>query len=254
MRPQRTSHWCSGFLWMRPRSRTRSRYGKWPHCWQDVNYSSHSSKAVQGAKIVVHARLHKSELIHEARVVKSSRLTVHVIRGTKLPIFGAWRATGDTVKIALPGPAHCVAYGDVDHIRQKTEFVSQRSHGHIKNIAPSVWLSTRNLASVLIDDADCRSHAVFRCRVTTLVVSGFGGPCECCQKQHCEPPRLFRPCLSFCDHSMRRQWDGRADPQPKISGALNLNRAFHPHLMLQECRRPQTVNRRRFAKTESKFG
>ena len=50
-------------------------------------------------------------------------LTVHVIRRTKLPILGAGRATGDTVKIALPGPAHGVADADVDGIRHKTEFV-----------------------------------------------------------------------------------------------------------------------------------
>src|SRR6478609_10171249 len=126
----------AGLLWTRPGSRTRSRCGKWPHRWQDVNYSSHSSKAVQGAKILVHARLRKSELIHEARVVKSSRLTVHVIRRTKLPVLGAGRATGDTVKIALPRPAHRVADPDVDHIRRKSEFVSHRSHCNIKNFAP----------------------------------------------------------------------------------------------------------------------
>ena len=56
-------------------------------------------------------------------VVKDSGLTVHVIRRTKLPIGGAGRATGDTVRIARPGPAHGVAHADVDDIRQKTEFV-----------------------------------------------------------------------------------------------------------------------------------
>ena len=56
-------------------------------------------------------------------VVKSSRLTVHVIRRTKLPILDAGRATGDTVKIARPGPAHGVADADVDRIRHKSEFV-----------------------------------------------------------------------------------------------------------------------------------
>ena len=185
--PRRMTPAKSGLLRARPRSRTRSRFGQGPHRWQDVNYSSHSSKAVQGAEILVHARL----------------FTLHVIRRTKLPILDAGRATGDTVKIARPGPAHGVAHADVDGIRQKTEFVFQRSHCHIKNLAPNVWLSTGNLASVLIDDANRRTRAVFRCRVTTLVVSGFGGPCECCQKQHCEPPRLFCRCLSFCDHWMR---------------------------------------------------
>src|SRR6476620_3591209 len=111
------------WLWARPGSRTSPRRGKWPHCWQNVNYSSHPSKAVQGAEILVHARLRKSELIHEARVVKRSRLTVHVIRRTKLPILGTGHATGDTVEIALPRPAHGVAHADVDGIRQKSEFV-----------------------------------------------------------------------------------------------------------------------------------
>ena len=138
-----------------------------PHCWQDVNYSSHSSEAVQGAEILVHARLRKSELIHKACVVKDSGITVHVIRRTKLPIGGAGRAiaTGDTVKIALPGPAHSVADGDVNGIRHKTEFVSQRSHCYIKNLAPDVSFSARSLVSVLIDDADrytSRDFSMFR--------------------------------------------------------------------------------------------
>src|SRR4029077_2709633 len=193
----------AGLLWVRPRRRTRPRFGKGPHCWQDVNYSSHFSKAVQGAEIVVHARLGKSKLIHEPFVVKAAGFAVHVIRRTKLPIGEAGLATGDTVKIALPGPAHGVAHSDVDGIRHKTEFVSYRSHCHIKNLAPNVSLSTGNLASGLIDDADCPSCAVLRCRVTTFVASGLGGPCECCQKQHCKPPRLLRHCLSFCDHRKR---------------------------------------------------
>src|SRR5437867_2149446 len=104
----------SGLLRARPRRRTRPRCGTGPDCWQDVNHSSHSSKAVQGAEILVHARLRKSELIHEPCVVKDSGVTVHVIRRTKLTIGGAGRATGDAVKIALPGPAHSVAGGDVD--------------------------------------------------------------------------------------------------------------------------------------------
>jgi molybdopterin-binding protein len=40
---------------------------------------------------------------------------------------------------------------------------------------------------------------------------------------------------------MRRQWNDRADLQAKISGGVNLNRAFHPPPMVQECLTPQTV-------------
>ena len=185
--------------------------------WQDVNYSSHSSNAVQSAEILVHARLRKSELIHEPCVVKDAGVTVHVIRRTKLPIGGAGHSTGDTVRIALPGPAHSVAHADINGLRHETEFIPYRSHCYVKNLASSVSISTGNLEPVLIDDADCRSCAVFRCCVSTLIVSGFGDPHECCQKHHCEPPRSVRRCLTLSDHSMRRQWNGRADPQLKIS-------------------------------------
>ena len=78
---------------------------------------------MQGAEILVHARLRKSELIHEPCVVKDSGVTVHVIRRTKLPIGDAGLTTGNTVRIALPGPAHSVAHADVDGIRHKGEFV-----------------------------------------------------------------------------------------------------------------------------------
>ena len=88
-----------------------------------VNHAGHAGKAVQGAEILVHTRLCESELIDEARVVKNSRFTVHVIRRTKLPIGCARRPAGDTVKIALEGPADSVAHSNVDGIRHKGEFV-----------------------------------------------------------------------------------------------------------------------------------
>jgi hypothetical protein len=88
-----------------------------------VNHAGHAGKAVQGAEILVHTRLRKSELIHEPCVVKGPGFTVRVIRRTKLPILDAGRATGDTMKIALPRPAHGVADADVDGIRHKSEFV-----------------------------------------------------------------------------------------------------------------------------------
>ena len=152
---------------------------------RDVNDSSHSSKAVQGAEILVHARLRKSEFIHEPCVVKDSGVTVHVIRRTKLPIGGAGRATGDTVRIAGPSPAHGVAYADGDGIRHKSEFVFQRSHCHIKNLAPNVSLSTRSLAPILIDYADRCNRLNFRSCVRNLFVPCLSGPQEYNNQQHC---------------------------------------------------------------------
>ena len=78
---------------------------------------------MQGAEILVHAWLRKSVLVHEPRVVKGAGLTVRVIRRTKLPIGCARRPAGDTMKIALPRPAHGVDDADVDGIRHKSEFV-----------------------------------------------------------------------------------------------------------------------------------
>jgi hypothetical protein len=119
MRPRRTHNIGAGDPYGRGHGVGRDRgRGRGRDCWQDVNYSSHCSKAVQGAEILVRARLRKSKLIHEP-CVKDAGFAVHVIRRTKLPIFGAWRATGDTVKIALPRPAHGVADADVDGIRQQ---------------------------------------------------------------------------------------------------------------------------------------
>jgi len=168
-----------------PRCRTRPRCGQGSHCWQDVNNSSHSSKAVQGAKILVHARLRKSELIHEPCVVKNCRLTVHVIRRTKLPIGDAGLATGNAVRIAGPRPAHSVAHADVDGIRHESEFVSFRSYCHLENLAPDVPLSTQSLASVLIDDADPCNCTIFRYRVSTWCITGLSGPDKYHSKQQC---------------------------------------------------------------------
>src|SRR5262249_26164304 len=157
------------------------------------DYSSHPSKAVQEAEILVAARLRKSELIHEPCVVENPSVTVRVIGRTKLSIGGGARgAAGDAVKIALPGPANSVAHADVDCIWQKREFVFRRSYYHRKNPCPTVWLSIGNLPSILIEYADGLAP---RCRDARLVVSRVGGPCECNQKQHCQTPRLLRHCL-----------------------------------------------------------
>ena len=141
---------CLLQMWPRPRC------GTGPHCWQNVNHSSHSSKAVQEAEILVRARLRKSELVDEPCVIKNCSVAVHVIRRTKLPIGGAGSAACDAVKIALPGPAHGVADAYVEGIRHKTEFVSYRSHGHIKNLTPNNplfhWVLARRLQDLGMSD------------------------------------------------------------------------------------------------------
>jgi hypothetical protein len=115
--------------------------------------------------ILVHTGLRKGELIDEPCLAKDSGVTVHIIGRTKLPIGRAWRATGDTVKIAFPSPADGVAHVDVDGIRHKTEIVPRRSYLDIKNLAAKIWLSTGSLTSVLIDDADRGAIVLVECVV-----------------------------------------------------------------------------------------
>jgi hypothetical protein len=76
---------------------------------------------VRGAEVRKGAGLRKGVFINKACIVKSPRVTVHIIRGTKLPIGGARGAAGDAVVVAGPGPAHCVAHRDVDCVRDEHE-------------------------------------------------------------------------------------------------------------------------------------
>ena len=81
----------------------------------------HAVLAMRAAKVGVRSRLRKGVLVHCAAIGKSTCLTIHVIRRTKLVIRNAWRATRDTVAAACPGPTHRVAYHYVDGGRRKRE-------------------------------------------------------------------------------------------------------------------------------------
>ena len=90
----------------------------------NVDHTSHSSKAVQGTKVTVSAALRKSVFVNRARVRKDTRVTIHVIRGTELPVGCARGAAGNTVGVAAPGPSHSVADGDVQCVGDKAYLVS----------------------------------------------------------------------------------------------------------------------------------
>ena len=52
---------------------------------RNVDNTSHSSKAVQGAEVTVSAGLRKSAFVNRARVRKDSRVTIHVIGEQNCP-------------------------------------------------------------------------------------------------------------------------------------------------------------------------
>ena len=91
---------------------------------RNIDYTSHASKAVQGAEVTESASLRKGVFINGARVRKDSCVTIHVIRRTELPVGCARGAAGNTVGVAAPGPSHSVADGDVQCVGDKAYLVS----------------------------------------------------------------------------------------------------------------------------------
>jgi len=91
---------------------------------RNIDYTSHSSKAVQGAEVTESASLCKGVFINGARVRKDFCLTIHVIRRTELPVGCARGTAGNTVGIAAPGPSHGVTQRDVECVGDKTDLVS----------------------------------------------------------------------------------------------------------------------------------
>src|SRR5262249_47396156 len=127
--------WARPRSWMRP---ARGRCYSWRGCGCcrcDIDHTSHTNKAVQVAEVRVSASLVKSVLVNEPRIIENSSVTVHVIRRAELPIGCTRHTARDTVIIAAPGPPYCVAHGNVYCIRNKPQFVSQRAHRHIENLA-----------------------------------------------------------------------------------------------------------------------
>src|SRR4029079_14699575 len=113
----RADYWCPIYLssgWNRARVWTwaRPRSWMWSSRRRNIDHTSHSSKAVQGTEVTVSAGLGKSVFVNRARVRKDTRVTIHVIRGTELPVGCARGAAGNTVGVAAPGPSHGVAHRD----------------------------------------------------------------------------------------------------------------------------------------------
>ena len=144
------------------------------------------------AEILIRAGLRKSEFVDKPCLAKDSGVTVHIIGRTKLSISRAGRATGDTVKIAVPSPADGVADSDVHGIRHKTKIVSRWPHSHIKDLAAKMSLSTGSLTSVLIDDANRGEIVVIECvvlarsTVANRCVRRTGDEANCSREYYCE--------------------------------------------------------------------
>lgn len=145
----------------------------WSSRRRNIDHTSHSSKAVQGTEVTVSAGLRKSVFVNRARVRKDTRVTIHVIRGTELPVGCARGAAGNTVGVAAPGPSHGVAHQDVQCIGDKTYLVSRRSYRHIENLAAGQPPATGHLTAVLIDNPDGGKSALFRNSVGTALVVGL---------------------------------------------------------------------------------
>jgi hypothetical protein len=101
--------------------------------------------------------------VNEPRVRKNAGVTVHVIGRTELPVSYARLTACDTVVVAAPGPAHCVAHGNVQCVRNEPQFVSHRTNSHIDNLAASQPSAVLHLMAVLVDNPHCWKSALFSC-------------------------------------------------------------------------------------------
>jgi hypothetical protein len=138
-----------------------------------INHAGHSSKAVQCTIVRITSSLAKSVFVNEPGVRKDAGVTVCVIRGTELPVSYARLTTRDTVVVAAPSPAHGIANGNVQCVGNKPQFVSDRPHSHVENLAASLPFVALHLTTVLIENSDDWDRAAFSCRGSAAVVAGF---------------------------------------------------------------------------------
>jgi hypothetical protein len=95
--------WTLSWGWAWPRSTP------WWFKRRYIDHAGHAVLAMRVAEVGIAARLPKSVLIDRARVGKSSRDAIRIVRRTKISAWNARRAAGNTVAVTYPGPAHRVA-------------------------------------------------------------------------------------------------------------------------------------------------
>ena len=99
-------------------------------------HASHAEAAVGKAEVLIRAGLRKCMHINGASVGKCSRVAIHILGGTKLPINNARSAAGDAMTATGPGPPHRIAGRDVKLIRVKRK---TRTYCHVENLAARRW-------------------------------------------------------------------------------------------------------------------
>jgi len=135
-----------------------------------MDHASHTIVAVCRAEVRVIATLIKGVLIDETRIGKNSRTAVGIIRRAKLSVGNARSAARYTVAAGYPSPSHCVARCDADFVRHKRKTLSYR---HIESPARSRWHAIWHWLSILTDNPDGFSGALFLCRNSDAFIVRF---------------------------------------------------------------------------------
>src|SRR5262249_19993903 len=133
-----------------------------------MDHASHTILAMRGTEVRIITAAIKSVVVNCSAVGNNSRVTVGIIRRTKLLIGNARSTAGDAMAIADPCPSHCVAYVDADFVWHKREALPDR---HIENLAGSRWHALRHWLSALIDNPKGSGSALFLGRDRTVSVS-----------------------------------------------------------------------------------
>jgi hypothetical protein len=147
------------------------------------------------AEVMKGAGLSKGVLINEACIAECPRLTVRIIRRTKLSIDGARHATGDAVAAGGPGPPHRVADRDVDRVRNKYE--AALSHRYVEDLIANRWQAADCWPAVLIDDIDAVGGGLLFLRRRDASVSRFSLRRKYQRKGRCQQKSPRHYCIRW---------------------------------------------------------
>jgi hypothetical protein len=100
------------------------------------------------AKIIKDAGFREGVLINEVCIIESPRVTVRIIRGTKLSIDCARIAAGDAVAVTMPGPPDRITDGDIYCRRRKHETI--QSYRDVEDLTATRWHAADCWPAVLI--------------------------------------------------------------------------------------------------------
>ena len=106
--------------------------------------------------------------INGTRVGKRSRVAIHIVGRTKLPIGNARCAAGDAMAAVGPSPSYRIADRNIELVWTEGE---TRTYCHVENLAGRRWHPVERGPAILINNSDDCCVGLLQCR------GNCGGAC-----------------------------------------------------------------------------